>query len=181
LEPAQNQVEVDVDQNEVEIIQDQLEPGQNHEEDEEEDDENEMPVTEKDINEAAYRSFKKQLESLMTQKIAKKFLKLSFDEMRTQEECKEKRIGDTLKEINSKYGYFFRKPFTFCISVQIIFVLVIIINDDYQTIIFFKKSKIYINFFLTKPLPGLTLVKFTLTGRPLLVQGIDPFSKANNF
>ncbi len=38
----------------------------------------------------------------MKQKIAKKFIDLSFDEMRTRDDCKEKRVGETLKEINCK-------------------------------------------------------------------------------
>ena len=75
---------------------DQLEPGENPEENKDEDEDHVMPLTEKDRNDAAYKSFKNQLESLMTQKIAKKFLKLSFDEMRTRDDCKEKGICDTL-------------------------------------------------------------------------------------
>ena len=97
LEPAQERI---LDQ--VDNVLNQLDPCENPEENEDgdEDEDRVMPVTEKERNDAAYKTFKKQLESLMTQKIAKKFFKLSFDEMRTRDDCKEKGIGDTLKEIN---------------------------------------------------------------------------------
>jgi hypothetical protein len=52
-------------------------------------------MNEKEKNQAAYDSFKKQIEILMKQKIGKKFLNLSFDDMRTRDDCKEKRVGDT--------------------------------------------------------------------------------------
>ena len=91
LEPAQERI---LDQGDN--VLNQLEPGENPEENEDEDEDDVMPVTEKDRNDAAYKSFKKQIESLIAQKIAKTFLKVSFDEMRTRDDCKEKVISFTL-------------------------------------------------------------------------------------
>jgi hypothetical protein len=66
------------------LVQNQMGPAQNEEE--EDDDE---PLSEKEKNDTAYGAFKKQIESLMKQKIGKKFINLIFDEMRTRDDCKE--------------------------------------------------------------------------------------------
>jgi hypothetical protein len=73
MEPVQNQAQQ---------VLDRLDPHQNHEEDKDEDGDGEIPLTEKDKTEAAYKSFKNKLESFMIMKIPKIFLKLSFDDMR---------------------------------------------------------------------------------------------------
>ncbi len=79
LTSAQNNLE----QNQIDFNQNQMGSAQNCVDDEGEEDDDE-PMTEKEKNDTAYLAFKKQIESLMKQKIGKKFIDLSFDEMRTR-------------------------------------------------------------------------------------------------